>query len=88
MKNFLHKNSAQGEGIIYFLYHCEEGDMPTEWSDPIELLGDISRLELTAEQKEELRTILTEEMETEGAEAVWRGRAFRKNIIHSFGSIV
>lgn len=88
MKDFLHKNTVSGERVIYFLYHDEKRPLPTSWSDPLELLGDISQLTLTGEQLTELRSILTEELTTEGAEAIWRGRAFRKNLIHSFGVVM
>lgn len=88
MKNFLHKIPAQGESVIYFLYHNEDETMPTGWTDPLELLGDISRLALSDAQVDELRSIIAEEIETDGAEAIWKGRAFRKNIIYSFGSVM
>jgi hypothetical protein len=45
-------------------------------------------LRLSEEQKAALRTILHREIAENGAEAVWRSRAYRKNIIHSFGRIV
>lgn len=88
MKHFLHKTPVQGEHVIYFLYHNEEAPMPVQWTDPLELLGDISRLDLDATQMDELRAIIAEEVRAEGAETVWTGRAFRKNIIHSFGHVM
>ncbi|ABB39267.1 hypothetical protein Dde_2470 [Oleidesulfovibrio alaskensis G20] len=90
MKDYLGQASgSNAQGVVYFLYHdnCAE-QMPRTYSDPLELLGDMTLLRLSEEQKAALRTILHREIAENGAEAVWRSRAYRKNIIHSFGRIV
>lgn len=87
MKDFLSKVPSTGESVIYYLYHREEDQMPATYMDPLELLGDISLLALSDVQKEDLRNILRNEIQEEGAEAVWQGRTLRKNLIHSFGRV-
>jgi hypothetical protein len=88
MKDFLEKLQPVGECVIYYLYHNENEPMPTCWSDPLELMGDMTRLQLTDAQMRDLRDIVSEEIRSEGPEAVWKGRTLRKNIIHSCGYLV
>ncbi|MFV0421406.1 hypothetical protein [Oleidesulfovibrio sp.] len=90
MKDYLEQVvNSNAQGIVYFLYHDDcTANMPDTYSDPLELLGDIALLRLTEAQCGVLRSILSDEIAEKGAEAVWRSRAYRKNIIHSFGRIV
>ena len=89
MTNYLERINAQSKGAISFLYHDPAAaPMPQHVADPLELLGDISLLHLSEHQKTELRTAIEQEVQFQGAESVWKGRAFRKNLIHSFGTIV
>ncbi len=89
MISFLERCKASPQGTIRFLYHDTGSDpMPADVSDPLALLGDIRLLQLSAAQMETLRSLVTEDLHREGAEEVWRTRAFRKNVIHSFGMVV
>ncbi len=74
--------------ICFFCRDNENEPFPADYSDPLALLGDISELHLGTAQKEEMRKILSRDIEEEGAEAVWKNRTYRKNIILSFGKLV
>ncbi|WP_320007618.1 hypothetical protein [Maridesulfovibrio sp.] len=74
--------------ICFFCRDNENEPFPEDYSDPLALLGDISELHLGTTQKEEMRKILSRDIEEEGAEAVWKNRTYRKNIILSFGKLV
>lgn len=74
--------------ICFFCKDSESEPFPTDYSDPLALLGDISELRLGEIQKEKLRKILSREVAENGAEKVWKNRTYRKNIILSFGNIV
>ncbi len=74
--------------ICFFCKDSEDEPFPTDYSDPLTLLGDISVLQLGSAQMDELRKILAREIEKDGAESVWKNRTFRKNIILSFGKLV
>ncbi|MFI3272440.1 MAG: hypothetical protein R3Y11_10145 [Pseudomonadota bacterium] len=88
MKDYLRNQVPQGEKVISFVYREEEQPVPTGWTDPIELLGDLSQLILNESDLLQLRAILMDELITEGPESIWRGRAFRKNVMYSFHTIV
>lgn len=88
MYRFLEKVNAAPKGSIEFAYHDNRNAPMPNFSDPLELLGDIRLLRLSEPQKTELRTILRHEIATEGPESIWRNRAFRKNVIYSFGAVV
>ena len=89
MITFLEKISAAPKGTIQFLYHDNStAPAPNDYSDPLALLGDIQLLRLNNTQKETLRTLVQEDIYREGIEEVWRTRALRKNVIHSFGILV
>lgn len=74
--------------ICFFCKDKAEEPFPADYSDPLELLGDISELHLGDTQKNELRNILSREIAEEGPEQVWKNRTYRKNIILSFGKLV
>ena len=89
MTNYLDQFNTQAQGSITFLYHdSKQAPMPQDYSDPLVLLGDIRMLHLSDEQKHELRVILQNELQNKPAKDIWTNRAFRKNVIHSFGSLV
>ncbi len=89
MLTFLNRCTSCAQGTISFLYHdVEETPMPASYTDPLVLLGDIAALNLSSEQQEQLRTAIADDVRDEGPEEVWRTRALRKNVIHSFGIIV
>lgn len=85
MASFFERICPDAQGTICFLYHDDSNAPVPAYTDPIELLGDINRLSLTPEQTSELRTLLCDEIAANGPEGIWRNRAFRKNLIHSFG---
>lgn len=89
MLTFIERLKTSPKATISFLYH-DNGNtpMPKDYSDPLALLGDIKLLKLTPAQQDELRSAVRGDLGTAGAEEIWRTRAFRKNVIHSFGSIV
>ncbi|GFM33471.1 hypothetical protein LN040_00585 [Desulfovibrio subterraneus] len=89
MLTFLERLNTCPKATISFLYHDNgKSPMPKEYSDPLTLLGDIKLLKLSPAQQDELRSAVRNDLSTAGAEEIWRTRAFRKNVIHSFGSIV
>ncbi|MBG0776779.1 MAG: hypothetical protein H0S85_10165 [Desulfovibrionaceae bacterium] len=89
MSSFIDKLENAANGTIHFHYRDREGErMPEHAADPLALLGDISKLRLGTSEREQLREILRSEIRTEGPEAVWSARSFRKNVILSFGQIV
>ena len=89
MLAFLTQFAKAPKADIVFLYHDSNNvPAPKQYTDPLELLGDIKMLHLTAEQKEELRSRLRADLTTGDSNEIWRHRALRKNIIHSLGLIV
>lgn len=89
MLTFLDRCPVTAQGTITFLYHDNgHSPMPAVVTDPLDLLGDIDALSLDDCQRDALRECITHDLRSEGAEEVWRTRALRKNVIHSFGIIV
>jgi hypothetical protein len=89
MINFLERFNASPQGTIQFLYHDDgTAPVPAEFSDPLALLGDIHLLALSPSQTALLRSAVENDLSSEGPEEIWRTRAFRKNVIYSFGTIV
>ncbi|MCG8529858.1 MAG: hypothetical protein MI749_04255 [Desulfovibrionales bacterium] len=89
MLAFLTQFAKAPKADIVFLYHDSAAvPAPTQYADPLELLGDIQMLHLTQPQKEELRNKLLADLSTSDSTEIWRHRALRKNIIHSLGKIV
>lgn len=90
MTDILFKASSNNDcGVIRFI--CKDNanePCPCDYSDPLTLLGDIRILNLDKKQENELRRILSSEVQDQGPEEIWKNRAFRKNIILSFGKIV
>ncbi|WP_290922365.1 hypothetical protein [Halodesulfovibrio sp.] len=89
MLAFLSQFAKAPKADIVFLYHDSTVlPVPAQYTDPLELLGDIRMLHLTPEQKDELRTKLQNDLVTGDEHEIWRHRALRKNLIHSLGQIV
>ncbi|SIN69562.1 hypothetical protein [Halodesulfovibrio marinisediminis] len=89
MLAFLTQFAKAPKADIVFLYHDSKVQpAPAQYTDPLELLGDIQMLHLTQKQKEELRAKLRNDLVTGDEQEIWRHRALRKNLIHSLGQIV
>ncbi|MEZ6853400.1 hypothetical protein [Halodesulfovibrio aestuarii] len=89
MLAFLTQFAKAPKANIVFLYHDSSVQpAPAQYTDPLELLGDIRMLHLTQEQKDELRAKLRSDLATSDEREIWRHRALRKNLIHSLGQIV
>ncbi|THB66592.1 MAG: hypothetical protein D6E12_10185 [Desulfovibrio sp.] len=89
MNTLLEKVAPGVQGVVEFHYRSKsEETMPDRVADPLELLGDISRLQLDDDQAAKLRKILEKDIDERGMASVWRERTFRKNLILSQGRIV
>lgn len=89
MLAFLTQFAKAPKANIVFLYHDSTvQSAPAQYTDPLELLGDIRMLHLTQTQKDELRAKLRSDLVTSDEREIWRHRALRKNLIHSLGRIV
>ncbi|OBQ51570.1 hypothetical protein [Halodesulfovibrio spirochaetisodalis] len=89
MLAFLTQFAAAPKASIVFLYHdSTDQPAPSQYSDLLELLGDIRMLHLSTTQKDELRAALRKDLATGDEKEIWRHRALRKNLIHSLGRIV
>lgn len=89
MLAFLTQFAEAPKANIVFLYHDSDSiPAPQQYTDPLELLGDIRMLHLTQSQKSELRSKLRNDLQTGDVQEIWRHRALRKNLIHSLGRIV
>ncbi len=89
MLSFLDNCGNASQGTIQFLYHDNgNAPMPLDYSDPLTLLGDLSMLGLSRDQLDKLRDKVRADLHREGPEEIWRTRSLRKNVIHSFGTIV
>jgi hypothetical protein len=89
MLAFLTHFAEAPKANIEFLYHDSSSQpAPTQYTDLLELLGDIRMLHLTQAQKDELRRTLRNDLATGDIHEIWRHRALRKNLTHSLGRIV